>query len=145
MIMQQPIEKDQEVYVAPTHRWIENGHIFLWLLKDTCWVLAWKPGGIFMIFPTLTVASFITWKARHHRSELFHNLAICLWITANSIWMVSEFLGVDKEYKRFAAYTFFVGITLLLVYYIFFFRKDRRIEEERERTLKNAAVQAARP
>jgi hypothetical protein len=117
------------VYTAPTKRWIENGHIFLWLLKDTCWALVWKPGGIFMIFPTLSVAFYILWKSRHIRAEFFHNMAICLWIMANSVWMVTEFLNVDKEYKKYAVFIFFTGIALLLFYYIFYFKKDKQLEE----------------
>jgi cbb3-type cytochrome oxidase subunit 3 len=130
--MEQKLIRNEVAYVAPTSRWIENGHIFLWLLKDTCWVTLWRPGGIFMIFPTLGVAFYILWRSRRHRAELFHNLAICLWITANSVWMVSEFLGVDKEYKKYSVVIFLIGILLLLVYYIFFFRKDRQNEKEVE-------------
>ena len=85
-----------------------------------------------MIAPTLGVATYILWRSRHIRAEFFHNLAVCLWITANSFWMVTEFLNVDKQYKIFAVYIFFTGIALLLVYYIFFFRKDRQLEKEQE-------------
>lgn len=92
--------------------------------------MVWKPGGIFMIFPTLSVAFYILWRSRHSRSELFHNIAICLWIMANSTWMVTEFLNVDKEYKKYAVDIFFIGIATLLFYYIFFFRKDKQKEKE---------------
>ena len=119
---------NKNAHKAYTPKWIENGHIFLWLLKDTCWALVWKPGGIFMIFPTLSVAIYILWKSRSNRAELFHNLAVCLWITANSVWMVTEFLNVDKLYKKYAVFIFLTGIGLLLVYYIFYFRKDRARE-----------------
>ena len=123
------MDKGQGLYLSSTHRWIENGHIFLWLLKDTCWALVWKPGGIFMIFPTLSVAIYILYRSRYNRTEFFHNLAVCLWISANSVWMVTEFLGVDKEYKKYAVFIFLIGIVVLLVYYIFFFRKDREKEK----------------
>lgn len=123
-------DNSQGIYVAPTARWIENGHIFLWLIKDTCWALVWKPGGIFMIFPTLSVAVYILWRSRHIRAEFFHNLAVCLWITANSVWMVTEFLGIDKEYKKYAVFIFITGIVLLLVYYILFFKKDKQKETQ---------------
>ena len=116
----------KDIKISAKYRWIENGHIFLWLIKDTCWAMVWRPGGIFMIFPTLSVAIYIMWKSRHERSELFHNLAVCLWITANSFWMVTEFFNIDKEYKKYAVVIFFIGILLLLVYYIFFFRKDQQ-------------------
>lgn len=111
------------------HRLIENGHIFLWLIKDACWALGWKPGGIFMIFPTVTVAFYLLWKERQNRSEIFHNTAVCMWILANSVWMLTEFMGTDKEYKKYAVVLFAIGISVLLVYYIFFFRKDKRKEK----------------
>ena len=135
--MEQNVNKGEGYYVAPTQRWIENGHIFLWLLKDTCWVLGWKLGGIFMIFPTMSVAFYILLRSRHLRAELFHNIAICLWISANTVWMISEFLMVDEEYKKYAAVLFGIGIATLLFYYIFFFAKDRRFEKEQEDGLKN--------
>lgn len=122
--MQEDLNANKVVLPAP--RWIENGHIFLWLIKDTCWATVWKPGGIIMIFPTLTVAYYILWKSRHNRSEFFHNLAVCIWIMANSVWMVTEFMGIDKDYKKYAVYLFFSGIILLVIYYLFFFKKDQQ-------------------
>jgi hypothetical protein len=121
---------DKTIKVSANYRWIENGHIFLWLIKDTCWALVWKPGGIFMIFPTLSVAFYILWKSRHIRAELFHNMAVCLWIMANSVWMVTEFLGVDKDYKKYAVFIFLIGLAVLLVYYTFFFVKDKNKEKQ---------------
>jgi hypothetical protein len=108
------------------YRWVENAHIFLWLIKDTCWAMVWRPGGVFMIFPTLAVAFFILWKSRRHRAELFHNAAVCLWISANSVWMIGEFWA--KETRPAAVVLFMCGLALLIIYYSFFFHKDRRAE-----------------
>jgi hypothetical protein len=123
------------VIVQSPHRWIENIHVFMWLLKDTCWVLFWRPGGIFMIFPTLCVAFYILWRSRYSRSELFHNLAVCFWITANSVWMLSEFLHLDKEYKKYAIVFFVAGIATLVIYYLFFYRADRKKEKLPDNTM----------
>lgn len=112
----------EAVEISPSYRWIENGHIFLWLIKDTCWAMVWKPGGIIMIFPTLAVALFIFWKSRRIRAEAYHNIAVCLWILANSVWMVGEFY--EKETRHFAVGLFLTGLVILLVYYLFFFAKD---------------------
>ena len=112
--------------ISPTYRWIENGHIFLWLIKDTCWAMEWKLGGIFMIFPTIGVALYILWKSRRIRAELFHNIAVCLWIMANSIWMLGEFN--EQDTRPVAATLFVIGLVLLIVYYIFFFHKDREYQ-----------------
>ncbi len=117
-------EPEQKIEVSPTYRWIENGHIFLWLIKDTCWALEWRPGGMFMIAPTLAVAFFILWKSRHIRAELFHNIAVCLWIMANSCWMIGEFF--DIEARHYAAMLFIAGLVLLLFYYIVYFPKERK-------------------
>ena len=67
-----------------------------WLLKDISWCMIWKPLGIAMIIPTLSIAIWIAWKNRQIKSELAHNLAIVFWITANAYWMISEFLGFDE-------------------------------------------------
>jgi hypothetical protein len=115
---------DQEIHIAPKYRWIENGHILLWLIKDTCWAMEWKPGGIFMIFPTLAVAFYILWRSRKVRAELFHNLAVCLWIMANSVWMIGEFM--EHESRPYAVVFFLTGLLLLGIYYIFYFRKDQQ-------------------
>ena len=118
--------QQQDIVVSSTYRWIENGHIFLWLIKDTCWAMEWKLGGIFMIFPTIGVALYILWKSRRIRAELFHNIAVCLWIMANSIWMLGEFN--EQDTRPVAATLFVIGLVLLIVYYIFFFRKDREYQ-----------------
>ncbi|WP_238430066.1 hypothetical protein [Chitinophaga agri] len=63
---------------------MENLHIVFWLLKDIGWCLIWKPLGIAMIFPTLIIALVIAYRTRQFMSELCHNLAIAVWIMANS-------------------------------------------------------------
>lgn len=117
-------QQEQTIQMSQQFRWLENAHIFLWLIKDTCWAMEWKPGGIFMIFPTLTVAFYLLWKSRRVRAEVFHNIAVCLWIMANSIWMVGEFF--EKETRHYAVILFLTGLLLLIVYYAFFFVKDKR-------------------
>ena len=115
---------DNKAIHSPVHRWIENGHIFLWLIKDTCWVNEWKIGGITMIVPTLSVAIYILWRSRKVKSELFHNLAICLWISGNSVWMVGEFF--KQETRHYAFGLFLIGLAFMLYYYIFIFPKERK-------------------
>jgi len=93
----------------------ENFHIFLWLIKDLCWVTVSRLAGMFMILPTLSLAIYITWKNRAERAELFHNLAVCFWISANSIWMYGEFYLDDTT--RHPAVIFFVAGLLSMGYY----------------------------
>jgi hypothetical protein len=86
--------------------------------------MVWKPVGIAMIFPTLIIAIIIAFKSRKIKSELSHNLAIVFWITANSYWMISEFLGFDQkliagfEGKYIAVVPFLTGMAILLYYYL---------------------------
>jgi hypothetical protein len=98
-------------------RKFENFHILLWLVKDLCWVTLSKAAGLLMIAPTLALALFITWKNRSERAELMHNLAICLWICANSTWMIGEFYFEDTT--RELAVVFFVGGLLSMLYFYF--------------------------
>ena len=77
-----------------------------------------------MILPTVTVAFYLTWKSRNVRGELFHNIAVCFWILANSAWMLGEF--VEHEARPYAVVLFLCGLGVLLFYYIFYFRKDNR-------------------
>jgi hypothetical protein len=58
-------------------------------------------------------------------SELCHNLAITVWISANSYWMISEFLGFDTlplfggfTFKHLALIPFCIGIFILAFYYL---------------------------
>ncbi len=113
--------------LTKSYRWIENGHIFLWLIKDTCWAMEWRIGGLVMIAPTLSVAIYLLWRSAKSRAELFHNAAVCLWITANSVWMTGEFF--KKELRPIAVVIFLIGLALLLVYYLFYFSIDKKSEE----------------
>lgn len=97
-------------------RKIENLHILLWLLKDICWAADLKWMGTFMILPTISVAVWLTWKMRKSYSELMHNLAVILWILANSAWMVGEFFFHDGT-RPLALIFFALGILLLVVFY----------------------------
>ena len=119
--------KQEQLYSIPlTYRRMENLHIVLWLFKDISWCMIWRPLGILMIFPTLLIALLISWRTRQYVSELCHNLAITVWIMANSYWMISEFFHFDAlpvfgdfTYKHLAMIPFLAGILLLLYYYVF--------------------------
>lgn len=102
----------------------ENLHIALWLVKDTCWVMDWKIPGLIMIFPTLFVALHITWKSRNTTSDLFHNIAVSLWICANTTWMVGEFYFGDTT-RPFAIVFFVAGLLFIAYYYLFLSNKKR--------------------
>ena len=119
-------------YTIPNkYRKMENLHIVFWIFKDISWCLFWKPVGILMIIPTLFISIVILYNTRKIVSELCHNIAITVWIMANSYWMVSEFLGFDEHiiygtiiYKHLALIPFFIGVLALAYYYLYWSFKN---------------------
>ncbi|MBL7712286.1 MAG: hypothetical protein JNL13_07485 [Chitinophagaceae bacterium] len=111
---------------------MENLHIVFWLIKDISWCMIWKPLGILMIFPTLIISIIIAWRTRTMKSELYHNLAITVWILANSYWMVSEFLHFDSvvisgpfTFRHLALIPFVTGVLLLAYYYMIWYPRHK--------------------
>ncbi|MBK8339789.1 MAG: hypothetical protein IPK99_07230 [Flavobacteriales bacterium] len=101
----------------PSVRTGENFHIVLWLVKDSCWVLNWKWLGIAMVIPTVGMALYIAWKHRADRYEFLHALATVFWISANSTWMVGEFLFHDSL-RTPAIVLFALGAVSILWHYV---------------------------
>lgn len=96
----------------------ENLHILLWLIKDTCWILDWQYAGMVMIIPTILAAIHIAWRWRRDATEFFHSLAICLWISANGIWMTGEFF-FDDTFRPYAIPFFVLGLLSVGVHYLY--------------------------
>jgi hypothetical protein len=108
----------EPLYAIPArYRRLENLHIVFWLFKDLCWVMLWKPLGLIMIVPTIAAALLITWQTRHIFSELLHNIAVALWIVANSYWMITEFYFKDDTLRYYAVIPFTLGILVIGYYY----------------------------
>jgi hypothetical protein len=117
-------------------RKMENLHIVFWLLKDVSWCMVWKPLGIAMIFPTLIISIMIAWRTRQYFSEICHNLAITIWISANSYWMISEFMGFDTHplwgnytMKHLALIPFLMGLSILMYYYLYWKPRHQDVVE----------------
>jgi hypothetical protein len=134
MITENQTSKESSYTIPLSFRKMENLHIVFWLFKDISWCMVWRPLGIAMIFPTLIISIVIAWRTRQFMSELCHNLAITIWITANSYWMISEFAGFDTRvltghytYKHLAMVPFGIGILILAFYYLYW--KPRHKEE----------------
>jgi prepilin signal peptidase PulO-like enzyme (type II secretory pathway) len=107
-----------DLYQIPArYRKLENLHIALWLIKDLAWVMIWKPLGLFMILPTMTAAVLITWQTRNIKSELLHNIAVVLWISANAYWMIAEFFSKNESLRYYAAIPFTLGIIVISYHY----------------------------
>lgn len=120
-----------KMYAIPDRfRKTENLHIVFWLLKDISWAMLWRPLGLIMLIPTLTLAIRITIQTRHLKSELFHNLAVVFWIAANGYWMIVEFFWSDFDFLRYyAAIPFGIGIVFIAIYYLFVLAKERKNEK----------------
>lgn len=126
--------QNQNMYSIPIgFRRMENLHIFFWLLKDISWCMIWKPLGVAMIFPTLIIAIVISVRTRHIVAELCHNIAIVLWISANSYWMIAEFLHFDEmivtgniTFKHLAVIPFSLGIITMLYYYLYWSPRNKK-------------------
>ena len=129
--------KEAQFVIPQRFRKMENLHILFWLLKDISWCMVWKPLGIAMIFPTLIIAIVITIRTRRYTSELCHNLAVVLWIIANSYWMISEFMVFDSlplnfydfSFKDLTAIPFALGILILAFYYLWWKPRNREVVE----------------
>ncbi len=97
-------------------RKLENSHIVFWLLKDMCWMLELKVLGAIMIIPTLFLCVWIAIKT-FKTNELFINLAILCWISANSFWMMMEFFN-HSIYKNYAAIPFGLGFLFVGIFFV---------------------------
>jgi len=121
-------KEQQDYYNIPIkYRRMENLHIVFWIFKDIGWCMGFTLLGITMIVPTLLISIIIAWRTRTIVSELCHNLAITVWISANSFWMCTEFFGVDHiaigygfTVKHLAMIPFLIGMLILAYYYIWY-------------------------
>jgi hypothetical protein len=121
-------EEQQDYYNIPIkYRRMENLHIVFWIFKDIGWCMGLTLLGITMIVPTLIISIIIAWRTRQIVSELCHNVAITVWISANSFWMCTEFFGVDHiaigygfTVKHLAMIPFLIGMLILAYYYIWY-------------------------
>lgn len=120
-----------QLYSIPARfRKIENLHIVFWLLKDVSWALFWRPIGLAMLIPTIAVAIMITYQTRKLASELFHNLAIVFWISANGFWMITEFFWPEKEFLRYyTAIPFSIGLIFIGIYYLIILPREKKKEK----------------
>jgi hypothetical protein len=104
----------------------ENLHIVFWLIKDASWAANFKLGGMAMILPTLCIAIYLAIKQWHNITDRYHNVAVSLWILANSIWMTGEFFGWDEapyHLRQWALVPFGVGLVMVASYYLFMHKK----------------------
>lgn len=73
-----------------------------------------------MIFPTLFMALYISWKTRNDPFHLLPNMAVTCWISANITWMLGEFYG--WAHVAPASIFFLCGLILIIRYFILIMR-----------------------
>lgn len=124
-ILPEPTDSEDQYIIPLQYRKMENLHIVFWLFKDVAWCMGLRWLGMAMIVPTLFISIVIAYRTREYVSELCHNLAITIWISANSYWMVAEFLHFDNNivtgeitFKHLALIPFISGILILGFYYL---------------------------
>ena len=129
-----PDNKTTFYNIPIAYRKMENLHIVFWLFKDIAWCLSLKLLGVTMIIPTMAISIIIAWRTRKIVSELCHNIAITVWISANSFWMCTEFFGVDHlvvfgtiTVKHLAMIPFVTDVIILAYYYLWY--KPRHQDE----------------
>lgn len=81
-----------------------------------------------MIAPTLLVTIYMTWQQRKYWPDLIHNIAVCLWICANIVWMCGEFFLQDST-RPYARIFFIMGLATLAGYYSYAFIQHLRGKE----------------
>jgi hypothetical protein len=128
-------DQNQYYNIPIAYRKMENLHIIFWLFKDIAWCMGWRPLGVIMIIPTILISIIIAWRTRKIVSELCHNLAIVVWISANSFWMCTEFFKVDTievykdiTIKHLAMIPFITGVLILAYYYLWYKPKHKDVE-----------------
>lgn len=94
---------------------LDTLHIPIWLAKDIAWILVYKPLGVAMILPAVSIAVYICIKTLSDKLLFFQNLAILFWISANSTWMAGEFF--DLAYKGPAMVLFLLGVLSIARHY----------------------------
>ncbi|MFN3445854.1 MAG: hypothetical protein ACK44D_08945 [Bacteroidia bacterium] len=95
-------------------RLLENMHIPMWLIKDTCWMLQFKLLGTIVAVPTISMALYLVIITRNFPKRFWPNMAVLFWISANSTWMLGEFYQFSFVFPAVAL--FCAGIIAILVY-----------------------------
>ena len=114
-------------------RKLENLHIVFWLLKDAGWASNFKIGALAMVVPAVTIAFVILHQQWNNISDRFHNIAVALWICANSIWMIGDFFNLDGApfyLRKVSLVPFTIGVIVIGYYYLFLSKKNEVIMDD---------------
>ena len=103
----------------------ESLHIVFWLIKDSCWMLELRWLGILMVIPTLIIAGIIVYISRKSY-DIYINLAILFWISANSFWRYYEFFNFGEN-KMLSSIPFGLGFLFVGIYYFKLFANRAKV------------------
>jgi len=78
-------------------------------------MLEFKWLGASMVIPTIFLAVYIVIKTLNS-IEVYLNIAVFFWISANSFWMLMEFFN-NNQYKHFSAIPFALGFVFVFLFY----------------------------
>jgi hypothetical protein len=67
-------------------RFLENGHVAIWLMKDFCWCSGFRALGVAMAVPTIALAAYLVYRVRSNSRDVVHNAAVLFWLCANTTW-----------------------------------------------------------
>jgi hypothetical protein len=109
-------------YTRLNQRQLDIIHVPLWILKDTFWMMEYKTLGLLMIIPTLSVAIILCFKSYKYIQRFLLNLTVLCWISANALWMVSDFYEWPTQWISLILF----GTGLITTAYFFYVRKRIR-------------------
>jgi hypothetical protein len=71
---------------------VENLHTYLWILKDLSWAQAWYLPGWVCGSNAVLLSFLVCMGSLMHRefTDLWHNVAQLLWLSANFVWMAGD-------------------------------------------------------
>jgi hypothetical protein len=111
-------------------RFLENGHVAIWLMKDFCWCSGFRALGVAMAVPTIALAAYLVYRVRSNSRDVVHNAAVLFWLCANTTWMIGEFWFADSTRPQ-AKLFFIAGLGMLMLFYMWslwrrvFIKKDK--------------------
>jgi hypothetical protein len=102
-------------------RYVENIHLYFWLLKDLAWSLRYTDFG--MTFGTIAVLwlGVLYYNAIKARSteEMFFLIPSTLWLIGNYLWMMGELENNDDDvYRPKGKACMITGIIIVIAYHI---------------------------
>lgn len=103
-------------------RYVENIHLYFWMLKDLAWSLDYRDFG--MVFGTIAILwlGMLYWNAIKAKSteEIYFLIPTSLWLIGNYLWMTGELVNSDDDYLRpKGSYCMIAGMCLTIFYHIF--------------------------